>query len=231
MGAPGSALLQLPRELRDHIYRCLLAKTFLVENACAGETSAPPPARHLAILGVSKATYEEAKRVFYRYGRFRFDLFKAGSPAPPQEILLGIPAIPLLQDVVLRLDVGAAFGLGLSKPDFAAVATKLVNAFARCDSGVPRRRCVVEIECVLDTAFLVGSCRTAHGFKEALGRLTGFKTVEVKMRTLPMRRRLILDRLFPLYDALDERLAMTLREGKVGHREGYPRLVYHPRRG
>lgn len=233
MGAPRSALLQLPQELRDEIYKHLLAKTFLVKNPCAEKTSESLPLRqpyHLAILRVSRSTYEEAHRVFHRHGRFRFNVFAARSPHL-HEGIEKIPAISLLQDITLRLDVGAALLLGLLKIDFAAAATKFINHFASFDSLVPRKRCAVEIEFVLDTAFLLEPGRTGHDFRNALGRLTGFETVEVQMVNLPMRRNLKLDCLFPLYDTLNERFAMTLGTGKLEFGEEHFRLVYHPRRG
>lgn len=214
MGAPRSALLQLPQELRDEIYKHLLAKTFLVKNPCAEKTSES----------------EEAHRVFHRHGRFRFNVFAARSPHL-HEGIEKIPAISLLQDITLRLDVGAALLLGLLKIDFAAAATKFINHFASFDSLVPRKRCAVEIEFVLDTAFLLEPGRTGHDFRNALGRLTGFETVEVQMVNLPMRRNLKLDCLFPLYDTLNERFAMTLGTGKLEFGEEHFRLVYHPRRG
>lgn len=60
-----SALLPLPRELRDCIYGYLLTETFSVKTLGTGGPSSSLPLHrhtHLSILNVSKSTYEEAKR-------------------------------------------------------------------------------------------------------------------------------------------------------------------------
>lgn len=233
MSEPRSTLLSLPQELRDHIYEYLLTTTFLVENPRPGEIPSSLPLHqhtHLAILHVSRSTYEEAMRVLYRHGHFRFNAFSAGSP-PLHEAFENMSAITLLQDITLRLDVGTAFSFDYFKLQFAGVATMLVNHIAKLDPGVPRKRCVVEIEFVLDQAFLLGLFKTAGDFKDALGCLTGFNTVEVKLGHLKMRLGGVVESMIPLYNALDERLATTLGEGKGRYKKGHFCLVYHPRRG
>lgn len=216
MPEPRSALLLLPQELRDQIYKDLLTTTtFLVENPRNGE-----------IL-----PYEEAKRVLYRHGHFHLNAFTAGSP-PLHEEIENIPDITLLQDITINLDVGTAFSLGYEKAKFAGSATMLINYIARLDPAFPGKRCVVVIELVLDASFLLGLVMTAGRFKDALGRLTAFRTVEVKIGHLRMRLGGDLDCMAPLYNALDERLAMTLGGGEKGcDEEGRFCLVYHPRRG
>ena len=108
----------------------------------------------------------------------------------------------------------------------------LISYLARLDPAFPGKRCVVVIELVLDASFLLGLVMTAGRFKDALGRLTAFRTVEVKIGHLRMSLGGDLDCMAPLYNALDERLAMTLGGGEEGcDEEGRFSLVYHPRRG
>lgn len=235
MPEPRSALLLLPQELRDQIYKDLLTTTtFLVENPRNGEIlSYLPLHQHtrLAILNVSRLIYEEAKRLLYRHGHFHLNAFTAGSP-PLHEEIKNIPDIRLLQDITINLDVGTAFSLGYKKAKFAGSATMLISYLARLDPAFPGKRCVVVIELVLDASFLLGLVMTAGRFKDALGRLTAFRTVEVKIGHLRMRLGGDLDCMAPLYNALDERLAMTLGGGEKGcDEEGRFCLVYHPRRG
>ncbi|CAD6582533.1 MAG: hypothetical protein ASARMPREDX12_000973 [Alectoria sarmentosa] len=228
-----STFLSLPQELRDHIYEDLLSTTFLVESPRPEKIISSLPLHqhaHLAILRVSRSTYEEAKRVLYRHGHFRFNAFSKGSP-PLHEAFKNMSVITLLRNITLHLDVGTAFSLGYIKLDFAGVATRLVNHIAKLDPAVPRKRCVVEIDFVLDQDFLLGPSKTAWDFKDALGRLTGFDTVEVKIGHLKMRLGGAVESMIPLYNALDEMLAMTLGKGKGRYEMPHFCLVYHPRRG
>lgn len=229
---PRSALLSLPQEVRDLIYGLLLTTTFSVKNPRAGEIPSSLPLHqhpHLAILHVSRSMYEEAKRSLYRLGHFRFHAFSAGSP-PLHEGVEKLPALAFLQDVTINLDVGTAFSFDYEKPRFGTVAAMLINHFARLDASVQRKRCVVEIDFVLDASFLIGLCSPAGYFKDALGCLTRFKTVEVKMGHLQMRLGGGVEGMIPLYDALDKRLAKTLGEGKGRLEERRFCLEYHPRR-
>lgn len=230
MSKPRSGLSSLPQELRDHIYEYLLATTFLVKNPHAGETSSSLPLHphtDLAILHVSRSIHREAKRVLYRQCHFHFNAFSVRSP-PLHEEIEHIPDLTLLQDITLHLDTGAAFLLGYNKLELVRSGTMLINHFANLDSGVPRRHCLVEIEFILDFSFLFGAYKAARDFKDALGSLTGFKIVEVKIGHLQKRR---LEYMFPLYKALDERLTMTLGEGEGGYNEGRFCLIYRPQRG
>lgn len=195
---PRSGFLSLPQELRDHIYEYLLATTFLVKNPHAGEISSfllLHQHTFLAILRVSRLIHEEAKRVLYREGDFHFNAFSVRSP-PLHEEIEHIPDLTQLQDITLHLDTGVAFLLGYDKLDLVRSGTMLINHFAKLDLGVPRKRCLVKIEFILDASFLFGPHKTAAEFKDALGCLTGFKTVEVRVGHLQKRR---LEYMLPLY--------------------------------
>lgn len=228
-----SALLSLPQELRDHIYMYLLTATFLVENPRAIDMSSSlrlHQHKNLAILHVSKSISEEAKKVLYRHGHFRFTAFAAGSPSL-HESFGSVPAIKLLQDITVRLDVRPAVSLGCDKPDFARAATTLIDQFARLDVGVQRKRCVVEVELVITLDFMLGVTETARGFKNALSRLTGFRTVEVKIGHLQLSVGGGLEGVIQWYDVLNEELAMTLGEGIASRENVHLCLMYHPRKG
>lgn len=109
-----SALLPFPRELRDYIYEYLLTDTFSVKTLRTGKPSLSLPLRphsHLAILNVSRSTYEEAKRVLYKHARFRFDAASAYSPRLREEIRK-FPAIEMLQDITIYLDIRVEMSRG-----------------------------------------------------------------------------------------------------------------------
>ena len=229
---PRSALLALPRELRDIIYGYVLAITVSVKSPRRGEISSYLPLHQhtrLAILNVSKSTYEEAKTFLYRHGHFRLNALSASSP-PLHENVENIQDMKMLQDITIRLDFGTAFSLGYDKFEFAGVATMLIDRFARLDPGVQRKRCVVEIELVLDAECLLGHCNPAGHFKDALGRLTGFKTVKVKIGHLQMRLGGGPEYVMPFYHALGKRLARTLGKEQGRLEERRLCLMYHPRR-
>lgn len=174
---PRSAFLSLPQELRDYIYEYLLITTFLVKVPHTGGISSCLQLHqhtHLAILNVSRSTYEEAKRVLYRDGQFRFDIFSADSP-PLHKDINNMQAITNLQDIILRLNVCEALKIGYNRLDIVRFATMRINYFAKSNPGVPRIRCVVEFGSILDVNYLMESPRAVEAFKDALGHLTGFK--------------------------------------------------------
>ncbi|KAL9126825.1 MAG: hypothetical protein Q9175_007853 [Cornicularia normoerica] len=224
---PRSATLSLPRELRDHIYKYLLTTTFLVETRFARDISSSLPLRphtRLAILNVSRSTHEEAKRVLYKHGIFRFDAFSADAP-PLHEEIGNVPAVTLLQDITLHFDTGTAFSIGHNWMGVVRSATMLINHFAKLDPSARRTRIVVEVIAVFAAEAFLEPSKTAGDFKDALGHLAGFQTVEVKIGHVKMKR---LECMVPLYKALDEKLAMTLGNGEGGYEEGRFCLVYHP---
>ena len=232
ISTPGSPFLSLPQELRDHIYEYLLATTFLVKNPHAGNSSSSLPLHQLtdlAILHVSRSIHGEAKKVLCNQGHFRFLAFSTRSP-PLHEAIEHIPDFALLQDFILHFNTGAAWLLGYDRLDVVRSGTVLVSHLARLDPGVPRRRFSMEMEYILDANFffgVFGDHAIAKYPKDAWDFLTGFKIVELKIGHLQPR---------PLgwilqYEALVEKLAMTLGEGKEGYDEGWLCLTYHPRRG
>lgn len=228
-----STFLSVPQEMRDHIYEFVfLTTTFLVKNPRTKEVSSSiqlHPNTHLAILNVSRPIYEEAKRVLYRNGHFRFNNLVSDRPLL-HEVIHSMPAITLLQDITLPIVilVGILDNLGSGE-----MATTLINSFAELDPGVTRKRCVVEIEIVRDpVARFWRRSNTAVDVTNALGRLTGFKTVEVKLGYSlhwgdgPGKRRVK-----SLREALSESLTMKFGEAEKGSDERCFCWIYHPHRG
>ena len=186
MSEPQSALLPLPRELRDCIYEYLFTTTFYVMNPRAGETCSSLPLHrpsYPAILNVSKSTYDEAKDLFYRCGHFHFNVVEAGAP-PLHTRIGGIPALETLQDITIRVNTRIGGLLGYGQIEMIAFGTMLIRIFARLESEVQRKRCVVEIEFASALKFSALSLRILSDFKEAVSRLTGFKAVELNIRSL-----------------------------------------------
>ena len=176
---------------------------------------------------MSRSIHEEARRVLYRHGHFRFDAFSAGS-RPLDEVIECISVFSGLQSITLRLDVNVAISLGHSKEKFFRSATMLTNYLARLVFHGPPRRCVVDIEVGEYIAFVFGESHITKEFIHALGSLTGFKTVEVKVGVSKMEERRWL---LAYCAALDERLEMTLGKGEPWHlsERGVFILSYHPR--
>lgn len=254
---PKLATLSLPRELRDHIYEYLLTETFLVENIWSGDSASSVPLKmhtHPAILNVSKSTHQEAKQVLYRHGTFRFDSFET-EPRPLYEAIKNLPDIDLLQSIIYHFNTAlhvwytddpvwghrgythpvefAVLPVGLYY-NYAAspvgTATKLINHFAKLDYSSPRSRFVVDIVAGDGSEFFLGAGRDSGVFQDALSRLTGFKKVEVKLECTQTEH---WNFIFPLVQALDEKLAITLgdseRDSEEGPKGGRSCLVYHPR--
>ena len=232
MSEPKSPFLSLPRELRDHIYGYVLTTTFLVKVPGTGEVPSPLQLHqhsNLGILSVSRSTHEEAKRVLYRYGHFRFDIFSADLPSLHEKIN-STPAIADLRSIILHFDLDGALMQGYTMLEVDKFAPMLLRDFAKLHPDVPRSRCVVEFECRFSLTDLLDSYKTPGDFKNALGQLTGFKTVVLKIKHRELQWGMGFGYMIPQYNALNEDLARTLGKGEGGcDGEGY-RLVYHPRK-
>ena len=229
--------------MRDHIYECLfLGTSFVVKNlrtrevpSCHRETFSSlqlHPDSRLAMLNVSRSTHKEAKRVLYRHGSFLFNNFSIGGPLL-HEVIDSMPAITLLQNITLHIDVGAMW---YDELVFEGMATRLIHSFADLDPGigVPRNCFSVEIQLFHGGAFpSFDPYSAATGLTDALGRLMGFQTVEVMVwySGLQWRIRAAEVEMDPLHDALDETL--TKKFGKVKNGSDKQRLcwIYHPHKG
>ena len=226
-----SPFLPLPRELRDQVYRYLLATRFYVKNPRPGETFSTLPllrSSRQPILNVSRSTYEEAKRVLYRYGHFHFNAVGNGEP-PLHKGIAGIPALEMLQDVTININARAGGYLGHGNTEVVGFATKLINHFAALKSNIPRKRCVVEIDFFSAMDFVEVSSEITSDFKDAVGRLAGFENVELEVGYLHSYRNPG-ELLVSLCASLDEMLAMRLGKGKRVQGERYVRWVYYPGR-
>ena len=231
-----SALLPLPRELRDCIYQYLLTSKFYVmiprpQDVCSSAPLIRQP--ELAILIVSRSTYDEAKRVLYRHGRFHLSALRTGLPPLHQEIRR-IPGLENLQDIIIHVDPRVGSGLGHGNTKVIEYGTALINYFAELDSGVQRKRCVIQVDFFKAWDFLDVALEITDGFKDAIGRLTGFKAVKLKIsyfnELMGPRRRLLGQRqvLNTLCTSLDEMLAMKLGKGKQVHGMKDHSWIYHP---
>ena len=231
-----SALLPLPRELRDCVYEYLLTRKFYVMIPRPQDVySSVPLLRepHLAILIVSRSTYDEAKGVLYRYGRFQFSALMTGLPPLHQEIRR-IPGLEILQDITIHVDHHEGCCLGHDSTKVIKYGTALINYFAGLDSGVQRKRCVIKVDFFSSWDFLEVASEMMGGFKDAVGRLTGFKAVELKISyyndRLGPKGRLWAPRPTPntLWTSLDEMLAMKLGKGKQVHGKTDHEWIYYP---
>ena len=236
MARPRSVFLSVPQEMRDNIYECLfLTRTFVVKNPRTKETSSSlhlHPDTHLAILNVSRSTHKEAKRALYRHGDFLFSDLSLEWPPLLHEVIDKMPAITLLQHITLHVDVGALF---YDELVFGETAMKFINCFADLGPGVgiPRKLCAVEIELFCGGApRSFDPCGTATGLTDALGRFTGFQTVEVTVRysSLQWRLRPGEEDMEPLHHALDETLTKKFGKVKKGSDKRCFCWIYHPHR-
>ena len=224
---PKLATLPLPRELRDHIYGYLLTETFYVENIRIDHRASSIPLQDStrpAILDVSISTHQEAKQALYRNGRFLFDAYSS-FPPPPFDRIKYLPCIELLQNIFLWLDTRKEFWYG-GDPVAVTGATKLIDYIAKLDYSAPRTSLVVHLIAGRGIEDFLGVGDDAGKLKDALSRLVGFKKVEVKLEWDQMS-------VFPLVQALDEKLAMTLGDSErvfvEAHGRGRSCLVYHPK--
>ena len=231
-----SALLPLPRELRDCIYEYLLTRHVYVMNPRPQDVfSSAPLLRQpeLAILIVSRSTYDEAKRALYRHGHFHFSVLRAGLPPLPQEIRR-IPGLEKVQEITINIDPRIGSGLGYENTKVIEYGTALINYFAGLDSGIQRKSCVIEVSFFTALDFLDVALEITDGFKDAIGRLTGFKAVKLKIsyitELMGPRRRTLGPRqvLNTLCTSLDEMLALKLGKGEQMNGRKDHRWIYHP---
>ena len=237
MPRPKSAFLSLPQELRDHIYEYLLTTTMILLRKPYIFKEVPPvvryrPNTHLAILNVSRSTYEEGRRVLYRNGHICFDNFTLSGPHLYDEFD-STPAIKLLQNITLHIGAGAIIR---DEVVFGKMAARLIDSFADSspEAGVPRKRCVVEFVLVHDgIPRPVDTYITTADLTDTLGRLTRFKTVEVAVWYSHLRYRLhsAKELVRPLQDAFDGRLTTKLGEVEKGIDKRCFRWIYHPYKG
>ena len=239
MPETNSALLPLPRELRDCIYQYLLTGKFYVMNPRPQDVFSSAPLIHepqLAILNVSKSTYDEAKRVLDRHGHFQFSVLRSGLPPLNQEIRR-IPDLEKLQNITIHVDFCVGRCLGHDKTKVIEYGTALINYFAGLDSGVQRNRCVIKVDFFSAWDFLDVSLEITDGFKDAVGRLTGFKAVKLKISYCSVisgpRTRVLGPRrlLTTVCTSLDEMLAMKLGKGKQVRGRTDHSWFYHPQQG
>ena len=230
MALAKSPFLPLPRELRNMVYQHLLTQTFTILNPGTAELHNFLPLyrrTRLAILVVSRSTYEEAKPALYRHGRFRFNAIAAGSP-PLYTTLHRIPELEMLQNITIRLDVKKAVSLGYeNKRQCIGSVAAVVTHFAGLESNSQRKRCVVEIKFVSEFNSAKQYMTFMRVFNDAFGRLTKFETAELKIEYLrkdPGSQALLYD------DNLFDGLAVTLGPAKRFGQEGDIHLEYHPRR-
>ena len=151
----------------------------------------------------------------------------AGSP-PLHEVIGQIPDIGMLQDITLHLDAGLASSLGYHRHSLVRFAPKLIRCFAGLECNGPRQRCVVEIVFVSDFDFALGLLDMVMDCGHGMGRLTGFKYVELRMGYLhkTMER---MEFLVRTYTHLNGDLAVTLGEGKLLDDERDVCWTYRPR--
>ena len=231
-----SAFLPLPRELRDCIYEYLLTKKFYVMTPRPQNHYSSAPliwAPELAILFVSKSTYEEAKRALYRHGHMHFSVLRNGMPPLHQEIRR-LPDLEQVQDITINVDPRYGRGHGLESAKVIEWGTALINYFAGLDSSVQRKRCKIHVGFFTAWDFLEVALQITDGFKDAICRLTGFRVVKLEIEyfdVLSGPRRSILGPkqvLTSLCISLDEMLAMKLGKGELTRGRSDHRWVYHP---
>ena len=237
-----SALLPLPRELRDCIYEYLLTREFYVMDPYPRDRFSSAPLlwqQELAILIVSRSTYDEAKRVLYKHGRFRFSALRTGYktgyrtalPALHQQIRK-IPGLEELHDIIIHIDPSEGRCLDHNNMKVIEYGTALINYFAGLDSGVQRKRCVIQVDFFSAWEFLDAAFELKDGFKDAVGRLRGFKAVKLEISFCDKYNgprfsgpRRILN---TLCTELDEMLALKLGKGEQVHGRTDHSWVYHP---
>lgn len=224
--------LWLPQELRDYIYEALFFTIYNhprpgdpVYQICPSsgkvyiETVEQCQSDRLAILQVSKSIHEEAKPIFYKYGTFRFEFPKANTTFRPSFL-----NTVNLQNIIIDLDFRTIYSSRLGDKETA----NLVKHFAQPETTLPRQSCTVRIHFTDGLEFAWEWLEDSDALVDAVGGLTGFKTVSVKIAHLIWDR----EKEWPLtaYEDL-----WTRWEGTLGKRKefGWDDAVwlsqtYHP---
>lgn len=184
----------------------------------------------LAILLVSTFIHEDSKRILHRCGTFAFDLWKTYGMLKQSTL----KEIAYMQHVTIDVDFRSSLQIS-SYPRSShwkiEAASEVISHFgAHSDSDMPRASCVVKIRLDGWGYMLFGSSGKAKQFHDALGSLTGFRYVEVRMTRVRARDP------YPKYRILRIIELGKYLEGKLGRmeegiEEGYFCMRYHPQRG
>lgn len=215
--------LLLPQELRDQIYQHHLSATYnhyqpqsFIHRTSPSISQIPhhetPQQRQygrLALLQVSKSVHEEAKLVFYKRGIFQFNV-----PHAITSLRHSLLDPATLSNIIIDLDFDAIF----SAPHYCENETAdLIKHFARSKTTLTRSSCVVKIRAIWKEHLLLRWDGVAKAIRDAIGGLTEFKTVVVKLPYLFWEQEKMWGYVAPFYEQLG-----TYLEGGLGKKEeGY----------
>ena len=236
--------LSLPRELRNEIYKHLLTGTYnnndvpkrtdfqtTLSTRRRAVRTLPPQHRYphpqLAILLVSKSIHEESKYILYRCGTFAFEVFKTYDMLNQRSL----KETAYMQNVIIDVEVRDPVKI-TSHPRRShwknEVASEVISHFgAHSDSNMPRASCVVKIRLDALAYPLFDFRRIAKRFYDALGSLTGFRYVEVRITRASVRNTRRISRASEMGKYLKGKLGRM----EEGIEEGCFCMIYHPQRG
>ena len=166
--SPGGALFQLPRKIRDMIYRLLVKRRYLVLHS-----KVPLVTAHLAILRVSKVISREALGIMYSESRFCCGLeFDDRAFSRPVDAIL--PALLASIDQMNNLEISMLSHCRSVDAHHIrdTIFEKLVG------TQVERNTLRIQIH------GRYKSLLSSHVFQK-LGRITRFRTVLIKVRNRP----------------------------------------------
>lgn len=220
--------LALPQEVRDYIYDEILTTTYTVDlpqpwvYLRARQHGQFPPSphcasSHLAILRVSKSVYHEVEQILFGLSTFGFRFPSTGLPLGHD--LTKRSAATLMQNIFIQLDMLT------SSPQSNDTTLQSTTSILRFSGGaiIPRTNCIIQVQFDVFSDFLLEA-----SFLDALGKLTGFKTVIVELMLINGS----VGRLkSSTYRTLDEYLSVMLGAGEAEEldEDGYYRMTYHPR--
>lgn len=153
---------------------------------------------------------------------------------PLNQEIRRIPGLEQLQDIVIHIDPCTGRFHGYDHTQVIESGTALINYFAGLDSGIQRKSCKVQVGFVSAYDFLDVALEITDRFKDAIGRLTGFKAVELKItyynEIMGPRGRLSGPRqvLNKLCTSLDGMLALKLGKGEQVNGGKDHSWIYHP---
>lgn len=133
----------------------------------------------------------------------------------------------MLQDINIFLDVGVKMLGRYNKVQLVESATTLINHFAGLDSAAPRKRCVVEMVFISIGDFVISQRGEMVQFREAMGRLTGFRVVELKMWKLQVNITPV-NFLLAMFACSGEMLVTRLGNEERVHGQEYVRCIFYP---